>query len=269
MKQGLRGTTLRKAAGCLVLAFLTFASPASAVDLTIPNTFVPGTPANAADMNANFSATSTAVNSKQNRIIGTCPASQWMQGVNADGSLVCQAVCAVFGVNIDFGTANAVPAATYGAAGRAGMWNQAGLGVSPLVNRSGTAISTTVEVQSGSPTGSSGGAANDDELLLDDNFYSSSGAQWTVILSGLVQGSYSLWLYAPANSLVSTGSVTLDGGAGVLSDPTGLPGGVSTLILGTSARNYLIGVNSTTLTIKGASGTYSGLAGLQIERLCP
>ena len=268
--EAIRRVILRSAVRCFVLGSLAFASPVWAADLAIPKTFVPGTPATAADVNQNFSATATAVNSKQNRVTGTCPAGQWMQGVNADGSVICQAVCAAFGVNIDFGTQNAVPASTYGAAGRAGVWTQAGLGITPLVDRSGAAIATTVEVQSGSGLGFTGvGGTTDDQLLLNDNFFSSGGAQWTVILSGLTQGSYSLWLYAPANSIVSTGAMTIDGGGGVTSDSTGLPGGVSTLILNTSARNYVVGVNSSTLTIKGASATFSGLAGLQIERFCP
>jgi len=253
------------AAGLLICA-PTLAWPA---DLNIPKTFVPGTPATADDVNQNFSATATAVNSKQNRVIGTCPAGQWMQGVNADGSVVCQAVCAEFGINIDFGSAFGVPAATYGAAGRAGVWNKALLGVTSLVNRAGAAIATTVEVQAGTDVGSAGSPTNDDQLLLNDNFFSSGGAQWTVILSGLTQGNFILRVYAPANSAVPTGSMSIDGGAGVL-NVSGAAGGANTLILGTSTLSFLVGVNSNKLTIKGAQpSTFSGLAGLQLERLCP
>jgi hypothetical protein len=48
-----------------------------------------GTPATAADVNQNFSATATAVNSKQNRVTGTCQPGQTVLSVNADGTLVC------------------------------------------------------------------------------------------------------------------------------------------------------------------------------------
>jgi hypothetical protein len=62
------------------------ASPLSAADLTIPNTFVSGTPATAADVNANFSATATAVNSKQSRVTGTCPPGSAMRIIDASGT---------------------------------------------------------------------------------------------------------------------------------------------------------------------------------------
>jgi hypothetical protein len=67
-----------------------FASPlAQPTDLTIPKTFVSGTPATAADVNQNFSATATSVNSKQDRVTGTCPPGQAVLSINANGSVVC------------------------------------------------------------------------------------------------------------------------------------------------------------------------------------
>jgi hypothetical protein len=72
--------------GCTVL----YMSVAVAADLTIPNTFAPGTPAVAADINSNFNATATAVNSKQNRVVGTCPPGQSISVINQDGSVTCQ-----------------------------------------------------------------------------------------------------------------------------------------------------------------------------------
>ncbi len=87
----IRKVDLRTAARCLALSSLIFTQPlAWSTDLTIPNTFVPGTPATAADVNSNFSATSTAVNSKQNRVTGTCPSGQAIRTVNADGTVVCE-----------------------------------------------------------------------------------------------------------------------------------------------------------------------------------
>lgn len=86
----IRKITLRGALRCFVLGSLVFASPLWSADLTIPKTFVPGTPATANDVNQNFSATATAVNSKQNLVTGTCPAGQAIRTVNADGTVVCE-----------------------------------------------------------------------------------------------------------------------------------------------------------------------------------
>jgi len=59
---------------------------------TVPNTFVPGTPAVANDINTNFSATATAINGKQKLVTGTCPPGQAIQSVLASGSVTCEAV---------------------------------------------------------------------------------------------------------------------------------------------------------------------------------
>lgn len=72
---------------------LVFMSPlAWSADLTIPNTFVSGTPASAADVNANFNATAAAVNSKQDLVTGTCPPGQAIRAVNQNGTVTCQSV---------------------------------------------------------------------------------------------------------------------------------------------------------------------------------
>jgi hypothetical protein len=104
-----------------------FSPLAWATDLTIPNTFVPGAPASAASVNQNFSATQSAVNSKQDRIALGCPAGQSIQTVNQNGSVVCQVandtsgvefVNNVFGVTITTTTATvATITATVPAAG--------------------------------------------------------------------------------------------------------------------------------------------------------
>jgi hypothetical protein len=88
--EAIRRVTLRSALPCFVLGSLVFAPPLWSADLTIPNTFVPGTPATAGAVNDNFSATATAVNSKQNRVTGTCPVGQAVRTVNADGTVVCE-----------------------------------------------------------------------------------------------------------------------------------------------------------------------------------
>lgn len=84
--KSLRMTTLG-----LASLSLAFASPLGwAQAFTVPNTFVTGTPASAADVNQNFSATAAAVNGKQNLVTGTCPTGQSIRAINANGSVVCQ-----------------------------------------------------------------------------------------------------------------------------------------------------------------------------------
>ncbi len=83
--------TLRSGTFCLTLLLLVCASPLGWAQIfTVPNTFVTGTPASAASVNQNFSATATAINGKQNLVTGTCPAGSSIRAVNADGSVVCQ-----------------------------------------------------------------------------------------------------------------------------------------------------------------------------------
>ena len=87
----LRTKTPRMAEASLTLAFALASPLAWSADLTPNNlkTFVPGTPATAGDVNANFSAAATAINSKQDRVTGVCPAGQAVLSVNPDGSVVC------------------------------------------------------------------------------------------------------------------------------------------------------------------------------------
>jgi hypothetical protein len=75
---------LRKAALTFALLSLALASPlARPQAFSVPNTFAAGTPASAADVNANFSATAAAVN-------GKCPTGLSIRAINANGSVVCQ-----------------------------------------------------------------------------------------------------------------------------------------------------------------------------------
>jgi len=83
--------TLRKAVLSFASIALALASPlAWSQAFSVPNTFAAGTPASAADVNANFSATAAAVNGKQNLVTGTCPTGQSIRAVNANGSVICQ-----------------------------------------------------------------------------------------------------------------------------------------------------------------------------------
>jgi len=82
---------LRKAALSFVSAWLAFGSPPVwSQAFSVPNTFAAGTPASAADVNANFSAAATAINGKQGLVTGTCPVGQSIRAINPNGSVVCQ-----------------------------------------------------------------------------------------------------------------------------------------------------------------------------------
>jgi hypothetical protein len=61
----------------------------SAAELVIPNTFSAGTPARAADVNANFNAVKAAVDGKQNRVTGICMVGSAIVEIRADGTVVC------------------------------------------------------------------------------------------------------------------------------------------------------------------------------------
>ena len=88
---------------CAVMVVSSFSS-ALAGTVTIPNTFTAGTAAQAAQVNANFSAIDTAVDdnaadisanttaigTKQNRVSGSCPTGQSIRVINADGTVQCE-----------------------------------------------------------------------------------------------------------------------------------------------------------------------------------
>jgi len=171
----------------------------------------------------------------------------------------------VFGLNIDFGTfgtAPSVPTSDYGAAaGQDGYWNRAGLGVTALFDTFGLGPGASVNVTADVGTGGIGDPpSSDDGKLLNDNFYSANGNSWSANLSGLVSGAYTVFLYAPTNSAVPTGDMTV-GGVAVPSIPgdTG-----STLIEGTSWVSVQVTVTDGTLMISGTGTSYSGLAGIQV-----
>jgi len=82
-----------RVARCFALASLVLAAPAAWPQaFSVPNTFAAGTPAVAADMNTNFSAAATAINSKQKLVTGNCPPGQAVQSVLATGGVTCEAV---------------------------------------------------------------------------------------------------------------------------------------------------------------------------------
>ena len=86
------------------VVFVSVTSPAWAGSVTVPNTFVSGTPAKASEVNDNFSAVKSAVNdndgrittnttnisNKQDRVIGTCPPGRSIRVISANGLVTCE-----------------------------------------------------------------------------------------------------------------------------------------------------------------------------------
>jgi len=180
-------------------------------------------------------------------------------------ALTASVVHAGTGVNIDFGTTYGVPSSAYGgASGQAGTWNLAGLGFTALADLSGAPSGVSVNAVASNATGNNGSVpANDDQLLLNDNLSSFNPlgtATWTVTLTGLADGGYRVFVYAPSNFAVPTGSMTV-GGVNLASIPGDLG---STLIEGTSWVEVTVSVVGGTLDIYGTSSNFCGLAGLQV-----
>lgn len=72
-----------------------------ASNLTTPNSFAPNTTIQSAQVNANFAAVQTAVNSKQDAVTSACPAGQAVTGIAAvGGALTCAADGLAFGSNV-------------------------------------------------------------------------------------------------------------------------------------------------------------------------
>ncbi len=74
------------------LAGLTVPAILVASSVSTPHTFAPNTVISSTQMNDNFAAFQTAVNSKQDRVAGTCASGQFMSAVNQDGTVACGAV---------------------------------------------------------------------------------------------------------------------------------------------------------------------------------
>lgn len=169
----------------------------------------------------------------------------------------------VTGFNVDFGTAFAPPPRSYGttASSQAGRWTQVGLDETTLAALIGGDSQVRLTLSPGAANGaSSSPVTNDNQRLLFDHFSSLSGATWTVTLSGITQGNYRVFLYAPSDPTVDTGTMTV-GGVNVGSIQ-GDPGG--SLIQGTSWVSVDVTVSGGTLVITGTGAGTTGLAGLQI-----
>ena len=126
-------------------------------------------------------------------------------------------------------------------------------------SRGGVAWSITA----GDLSGNAGAGATDFDKLTGDNFFTQGGS-WSISLTGLLNGRYDLYLYAPQNSAVALG----DGAANGIAF-TSVDGG-ATLTDGLSYRMIdNVAVSGGSLSISalsvGAGASHAGLAGMQLQ----
>lgn len=178
------------------------------------------------------------------------------------GLLVSQPLSAQ-NLNIDLGVSTAIPgppsSSFGGAASQPGAWSRLGNGTTaslPGLTGAPTAVSATVT--SDDPTGAMATCTGDIGSLLNDFVYSSTS--WSVVLNGLANGSYTVYLYEPENEAVVTGDMTVNG-----TPVAGLTAHTCALNAGLMYTTATASVTSGTLTIIGSGTTpWVGLAGIQL-----
>jgi hypothetical protein len=165
-------------------------------------------------------------------------------------------------LNIDLGAHFGTPSNTFGAASaQAGMWNTLGLGAtSNLDDFTGTTTTVGAVVTADFDEGWADNCTGDVHALLDDNIYSVEGNTWSVVLSGLTNGTYTVYLYGPTNALVPTGNMLVNG----VSAPS-ITGDGCSFVDGTTYTTVQVSVTNGTMTISGSNPqSFAGLAGLQL-----
>ncbi len=168
------------------------------------------------------------------------------------------------GFNVDLGVHWGPTVDGHGAAsGQIGPWNEVGLaGSAGLVDVIGRTTSVGVSVIAQTQTGWTGSGSTDAALLLEDNIFTSGsqGGSWSVSFSGLEDGSYDVYLYAPANSAVSASGLQVNG-----ADQPTLSGDDSgSYVEGVNFARIPVTVSGGVLSVVSVGGSTSGLAGLQI-----
>jgi hypothetical protein len=179
------------------------------------------------------------------------------------GGLLVSLPLAAQSLNIDLGTSvieSGPPSSSFaGAAGQAGVWSRLGNGTTaalPDLTGAPTAVSATVT--SDDPTGELNSCTGDLGHLLNDFVYSS--ANWSVVLNGLANGSYTVYLYEPENDAVVTGAMTVNG-----TPVASLTAHTCALNPGEMFTTVTVNVTSGALTITGTGSTpFVGLAGIQL-----
>lgn len=128
-------------------------------------------------------------------------------------SLLLAAEASAIPLNLDFGAQFALrkPAATFGAAsGQAGVWNAITAFETPsgIVDLAGGATNVAVSITATFMEGLHQCQVfpfEDGCPLLENNFYSWGDEGWTLLITGLLDGFYDIYLYEPSNLLVSLG----------------------------------------------------------------
>ncbi|HZW06341.1 MAG TPA: hypothetical protein VFF65_04390 [Phycisphaerales bacterium] len=170
-------------------------------------------------------------------------------------------------INIDFGTANATPAAGYSAAaglGGTGFWNAYAGGPMALADLSGSPTGAAISGGATGFLGSSNDPATlgDDDLMVDDFIGIPFIDTWTV--TGLAAGTYDVYGYTwtftalPSGFDVNGQGVQAVGGAW----PGSFQPGLYSLHTVTLAASQPLVVNL--YSINGAIGVISGLQIVQV-----
>jgi len=171
-------------------------------------------------------------------------------------------------LNIDFGAVTGTPASSFGAAsGQAGVWNSivnTGTTSGLLgLNGAATAVSINLAANDDLNGNDSVPGSADINALRGDNFFNDDKQPWSFSLSGLTDGKYAAFFYAPTNQGVSTGTFSVNG-----TTVSSIQGNeAATLVSGQDwVRVDDIDVIGGALTVSLVSMTsnFSGIAGLQL-----
>lgn len=171
-------------------------------------------------------------------------------------------------VYIDFG-GGTVAADTYaGAAGIAGVWNSVGNldTTSSLVDSTGLVTAVDVNVTGQGAGGIGPATGNADSDVLDDYFWATNLTAWGLTVSGLENGTYDVYYYAPSRNNFSTGAITINGvGVGSLSGGSGLTEGTTWGVL----QELEVTDSTIAFTTPAFANGFRGLAGVQLIRAVP
>jgi hypothetical protein len=170
--------------------------------------------------------------------------------------------------NVDLGATEGTPSNFFGAAAQQqGTWNTLRLGTTnALFDVSGHVTAVSAKVTAQTDVGNAFDCTGDIHALLADNIFSSVNTafqgKYSVELTGLENGDYTVFLYAPRNSNVPTGVLTVNG---VVRDE--ITGDFCSLLDGTTQTTAAVAVTNGKLSIAGAAkppASIAGLAGVQV-----
>ncbi|NIO39662.1 MAG: hypothetical protein GTO41_05375, partial [Burkholderiales bacterium] len=122
-------------------------------------------------------------------------------------------------VNIDIGRNWGPPANAFGAAaGQAGVWNNINaVGTRDIVDLGGATTDIDLTLGPAFEGNASGPPTTDAERLVGDMFYVCRSfpycgpPSWSVQMTGVENGAYDVYVYAPSHSSVPTGNFTVNG----------------------------------------------------------